>query len=680
MGSEENPIKTEQPQPADEVRGAALSDAARAAFPRPAPGLELPVLPDRDDRFLTILRKMRAWIVEVDAAGHAVYHSPSVEDVLGWPSEEALRPGVVKIHPDDFPGMAEAAKAGRSTGQPTTSRFRLQHKSGHWVWIEASTFGWYPAPDGEYHTASFNRDVTEIIRANDALRESEERYRVVSEMSEDLITELSATGKVTYISAGVFDLLGYSVDEITAMPPFPLMHPDDRERVESQVLQAVATRAPIRLDHFRLRRRDGEWLTFETTGLIYTRADGEDRLLTVSRDITARQREEQQRRDLEEQVQRAQKLESLGILAGGVAHDFNNLLTPILGAASLGLEELPAGSPLREKLRKIQQAAERAAALTNQMLSYAGQGPLKVERLDLSALVEEMGELVRSTVSGRTVLDFDLATDLPSVTADAAQLGQVVVNLISNAVESLGDGERKVSVCTGVVEIGSIPSNALFAEDLAAGSHVYFEVVDTGSGMTAETSARIFDPFFTTKFAGRGLGLAAVAGIVRGHRGAIEIDSQAGSGTRFRVLLPIATRSESKQASGDSPVAEWRASGTVLVIDDEEGVRDFVGHVMSRAGLSVLEAADGTEGIELFRSHADEIRLVLLDRTMPHSDGGEILDQLRGIRSDVAIMLMSGYSEEHATAELSHELAGFLKKPFLPETLLEHVRKVLESA
>jgi CheY-like chemotaxis protein/two-component sensor histidine kinase len=304
-----------------------------------------------------------------------------------------------------------------------------------------------------------------------------------------------------------------------------------------------------------------------------------------------------------------------------------------------------------------------------------------VERLDLSKLVNEMRQLVTSSVSGRTRLELDLAPDLPAVEVEAAQLAQVVMNLITNAVESLGDGKGRITLRTGVVDLEASPSGALFSETLKPGRHVFFEVCDTGDGMDESTRRRIFEPFYTTKCTGRGLGLAAVAGIVRSHSGGIEVDSEPGRGTRFRVLLPAVDHviALAPVVAPDSAMG-WKTTGTALVIDDDEDVRALAEDVLRRAGMEVLTAADGHEGVKIFGSHADEIRIVLLDRTMPTLSGSDALNAIQEIRPDTKIVVVSGYSEETVTTELQgRSLAGFLQKPFLPETLMARVRTALAS-
>jgi PAS domain S-box-containing protein len=670
---------TERVAPAEPERLGVASDLLPLLADRSAP--DLPVLPERSERLDLVLERIGAWFSEQDETGRTAYVSSSIESVIGYPPEIAMQPDRVKIHPDDMDGMRELAISVASTGTAAPHRFRLRHSDGHWVWIEVSVVGCYPKENDRFHTISFNRDVTAQVTAAAALNESEERHRIVAEMSSDMIVEVAADGRTTYLSPGGLDVLGYSEQEILAQRPFEIIHPDDRDRLVGELAVALSHDDPVHFEAFRCRRADGEWLWLESTGLKFTRADGEVRYLGVTRDVTAKRRAEDERAELEARMQRAQKLEGLGVMAGGIAHDFNNLLTPILGAASLGLADLPPDSPVRVQLQRIQRAAQRAASLTNQMLSYAGKSPLLIEPLDLSKLVSEIGELLESTISGKTRLDIRLSAELPQIAADSAQITQVILNLISNAAESLPDGSGHITVRTGEIEIDRPLSNALFADELSTGRHVFFEVADTGSGMDEGTVARIFDPFFTTKFTGRGLGLAAVAGIVRGHRGAIEIDSEKGAGTVIRVVLPAApgvgALDTAPQPLGST---RWRGRGTVLVIDDDVAVRELVAEMLGRSGLDVLCAADGNSGIALFREYASEIRLVLLDRTMPSACGREALEGIRKIEPEARIALISGYSQERATAELDdRHLAGFLKKPFLPEQLIDLVRETLDA-
>ncbi len=657
----------------------------------PHPEAAIPILPGRADRLLSILESMNAWVGEFDSQARLIFSSPHVEAVLGFTAEECLTTDCIEFHPADIPQVIAISRKVRETGEIATNEARIRHKNGHWVWVANSLLGWYASDEGGFHTICVSRDLSTLKNAEAARLESETRYRIVSEMSADLILELDLSGSVTYAGPGSDSFMGYTAEEMKSLPPWSRAHPDDVERIRAQIAEEFRREVDddfsesrssrdLRVIECRVRHRDGRWLWFEALGLTYRRADGEIRYLAVSRDVTERKEAERSRRELEERMQQAQRLDSLGVLAGGIAHDFNNLLTPILGRAGLALRDLPPGSPIAAHLESIQQSAERAAALTSQMLAYAGQRPLRVGPLDLSKQVEEMRELIIASISGHATLDIRLARGLPAVEAEAAQIGQVIMNLVTNAAESLGEADNRIFVRTGVVDLESAPRGALFGETIARGQYVYFEVKDTGCGMDDETRDRVFDPFFTTKFAGRGLGLAAVAGIVRGHGGALQVESHPGRGTRFRVLLPAVSTPAVAHASPPAPINEWRANGTVLVIDDDEGVCELAEEVLRGAGLQVLTAGDGHEGVKLFGMHADSIRLVLLDLTMPSLGGAETFDAICSVRPDAKIVLVSGYTEERVTVELAGRgLAGFLQKPFPPDTLLWRVRDAMES-
>jgi signal transduction histidine kinase/CheY-like chemotaxis protein len=459
----------------------------------------------------------------------------------------------------------------------------------------------------------------------------------------------------------------------------PYVHPEDVEQVTAMFLETVETGKPTLARHYRIRHKERGWRWADSVALRYERADGTPIFLGMAWDITDRVEAAQRRREIEERMQQAQKLEGLGVMAGGIAHDFNNLLTPILGDTSLALLDLPPESPVRARLLKVQRAAHRAAALTHQMLAYAGEESLHIEVLNLSRLVQEIAQLLETAASREAILVYDLAAALPPVEGDAARISQIVMNLITNASEAL-DGEGRITLRTGVEELGAPElGRMILGADLAPGRYAYLEVADTGCGMDAETRARIFDPFFTTKFTGRGLGLAAVLGIVRAHQGAVDLESEPGRGTRFRVWFPAANRVVERREPPPRAPEPWRASGTLLVVDDEEGVRELARDALERAGFRVLCARDGREALELFERHADEIRLVLLDRTMPTTGGEETFEGIRALRPQARVILVSGYSRERASERFRGKgLDGFLEKPFLPATLLERVREVLE--
>ena len=388
---------------------------------------------------------------------------------------------------------------------------------------------------------------------------------------------------------------------------------------------------------------------------------------------------ERQREMMERKLLETQKLESLGVLAGGVAHDFNNLLTGILGNAGLMRLELPEHSPVQEMLVDIENSALRAADLCKQMLAYAGKGRFVVQRLDLSALVHDSARLLQLSISKGAVLSFDLVANLPRIQADATQLRQIVMNLVINASEAIGERSGRIVVTTGLMTADrAYLTETYLSPDLPEGDYVFIEVSDNGAGMSAETRARIFDPFFTTKFTGRGLGLAAVLGIVRGHRGALKVYTEPGRGTSFKLLLPCVDglAENTGVAAGHAP--RWTGEGTVLIVDDEETVRTVASRMLKAHGFEVVLAADGREALARFREQAGRFRLVLLDLTMPHLNGEETFRELRQIQPDARVLLMSGFNEQEAINRFTGKgLAGFVQKPFTPESLLAKLQAVL---
>jgi len=376
---------------------------------------------------------------------------------------------------------------------------------------------------------------------------------------------------------------------------------------------------------------------------------------------------------LEARMLHAQKLESLGVLAGGIAHDFNNLLVGILGNVGLALRELPADTTAEPLLRDVQRAAGRAAELTAQMLAYAGKGHITVRAVNLNAVVAEIAGLLAAVISKKATLRTDFATELPDVAGDATQIRQVVMNLITNASDALGERSGTITVRTWT----TMADRALLAtgyvdERLPEGRYVCLSVADDGVGMNAETQARIFDPFFTTKFAGRGLGLAAVLGILRGHRGAIRLESEPGRGACFTVLLPCAEKVPSEPAAAESGIRPRPAEGAmVLIADDEPAVRSVARRVLERAGYRVCVAGDGRAAIEVFKANAADISAVLIDMTMPQLRGDEVIVELRRLKPDVRVVLSSGFIELEAARALEH--VRFLPKPWTPEALLAAV-------
>ncbi len=441
----------------------------------------------------------------------------------------------------------------------------------------------------------------------------------------------------------------------------------------------------------RITRPDGVVRTLEVT---CTPEVEQDRAgiatVAVFRDVTDHRAAESERRRVELQVQRTQKLESLGVLAGGIAHDYNNVLAGILAHAELALQQLPDAHDARESLDQIRSAAEQSSQFTRQLLTYAGKGVLVSEPLDLSRVVSDITALLRAAISKKAQLVLQLDSSLPLIEAEPGQIRQIVMNLLTNASESFGDASGQIVITTGSVHLDrATAARAQIGSDVPQGPYVFVEVRDNGCGMTPEAQARMFDPFFTTKFVGRGLGLAAALGIIRAHRGAVFVDSSPGCGTTVRVCLPASTLRPASLTPPRAPQATPRSapasaapqlhpdSGVVLIVDDDRAVLSSMSRLLGRSGYRTLGAADGTEALDVFRSHAAEISIVLLDLAMPGRNGTEVLAELRAMSPRLPVILCSGYSEQEVELRLSdRRCTAFLQKPFAHTDLLREMRRV----
>ncbi len=390
-------------------------------------------------------------------------------------------------------------------------------------------------------------------------------------------------------------------------------------------------------------------------------------------------RRQQREAALEDHLRLAAKMEAIGVLAGGVAHDFNNMLAAVQGNAELALEVLPDDSEARPMLREIVAASVKSNELCNQMLAYAGRGGRTVQCIDCNTLIRELGDLQKVTLSKKATLEYDLAPYPVCVEADRAQMNQLVMNLIANAAEALGEESGRIVVSTSGERLGPQSIQQLEGGgDLVPGDYACLSVADTGCGMSPETREKIYDPFFSTKMAGRGLGLAAVSGIVRAHRGWIQLQSEEGQGTTFTVLFP--------RVRGPLPSADQNSSqglpssiqGRILVVDDEPSVRSVHTRILEHAGYHVVSVPDGQEAVEVFEVEGDRFDCVLLDLSMPKLDGEETLRALQSIRRDVRAVLTSGFTEQEMLDRFRVVgFSGFVQKPTSRTTLLSKIQEVL---
>jgi PAS domain S-box-containing protein len=584
-----------------------------------------------------------------------------------------------EIFPETPEPWREAHRRGLAGEVVRAEEDQFRRSDGAVQWLRWEVRPWHDASGAVGGILLFTEDITPRKHAEEALRQSDERLRLAQRCANIGIWEWDLkTCKVSW-SPELEQQFGFAEGTFpgTYSAFRERVHPDDIAEVERGRDEAVRAHVAFDTD-FRVRpqSRQTRWVNSKGAA-VYDRDGKPTRLFGVCVDITDRKLAEE--RKLEAQIQQAQKLESLGIMAGGIAHDFNNILTGILGYAELARHELPPGSRAGELIDEAAKGARRAAELTTQLLAYSGKGHFIVRPLSINAIIEDMRQLIQVSISRKCTVRYSLAPNLPAIEADAAQLRQVIMNLAINASEAMGEGAGLITFTTGSMHCDTpYLSEACAGEGVEEGPYVFLEVSDTGCGMTEETKARIFDPFFSTKFTGRGLGLSAVLGIVRGHRGAITVQSAPGKGTSFRVAFPASERPASPETPRLAARNDWRGSGTVLVVDDEELVRGLVRHMLERMGFFVLTASDGLQAVQMFAAQSDKVRLVLLDMTMPVFDGQETLRELRRIRPDVRVVLCSGFDQQTTTTRFAENPpAAFMQKPYGFEQLQAVLRAVL---
>ncbi|MCU0846867.1 MAG: PAS domain S-box protein [Spirochaetes bacterium] len=611
-----------------------------------------------------------------------IYTNKNIYELIGYTPDEVKEMGHGMfgnlLHPDDMAKLPDNIHRFDNSNDTDVLEleYRMKDRSGGWRWVHSWDVIFTRTPEGRpAQILGAVQDVTLLKKAQQALLESEARYRSLSEASQDLIFVIGRDGTVLYLNTAGADLLGRDKKEIIGRKRSEFFPPEIAHRQEERLKFVFETGEFSRSEG--MLYKDGQEFWFDHYLVPLKNEIGEiDSVLGIARDITIRKKSEEENLRMVSQLRQTQKLESLGVLAGGIAHDFNNLLTGILGNADLARTDIPAGSPAMMNIMEIQKISTRAAELCRQMLAYSGKGRFEVMALDLNELLMDMTHLIEISVSKKAALKFNFGEDLPSIEADQTQIRQVIMNLVINASESIVDSSGYITISTGAIECEtSFISDAVFGDGRSGGRFVYLEVSDTGSGMSEDTKSRIFEPFFTTKFAGRGLGLAAVLGIVRGHNGMIKITTDPGRGTRFMVLFPaIDIKAESIRKS-EIEVDGWRGIGTVLLVDDEESVLQVGKRMLEKIGFSVITACNGNDAMNILAGQTSGIRCIILDLTMPMMSGEETFEALRKINPDVKIIISSGYNEVEVSERFTgRSISGFIQKPYRLSDLVAKLR------
>jgi two-component system, cell cycle sensor histidine kinase and response regulator CckA len=605
------------------------------------------------------------------------------------PPEIVGHTGTVLFTPEDnLQGVPEhEIRFAIETGRAEDSRWHLR-KDGSRFWANGVMVGLRDESGTVVGLAKIVRDDTDLKRAEELLQYQLNLADAIASNAAEGMVLVDKEGRVTFLNPTAESMFGWTSNELVGEllhEKLHCRHPDGSSYPSEDCphMRVLVTGETLRSDADFFLHRDGSFIPVSCS-IAPVRSDSTiSGAVMVVRDVTQEKLAEASKKANEEALQQSQRLESIGVLAGGIAHDFNNLLTGIMGNAGLARRALNAGNTDQATalLRDVLSASERAADLTRQLLAYAGKGRFVIAPVDLCKLVSDVSSLIRTSISKKITLVLDVPEDCPQVEADRAQLQQLVMNLVINGGEAIGDQPGTLTVRVRpeyFTEKRERPRAEGFP--IVTGEYVRIDVTDTGMGMDAETRNRIFEPFFTTKFLGRGLGLSAALGIVRGHRGAISVRSGPGQGTTFTVLLPVPRETRrAPRVSGHVRLEQpLQGIGTILVVDDEEGVRSLAASVLEEAGYTVELAGDGAEAIERLRELGDDVRLVLLDLTMPQLGGAEAAVELRQIQPDIPIIAMSGYGDIEVMQQFSDAAVDdFLPKPFTPDELSVKVRDLL---
>ncbi|MFT3878901.1 MAG: PAS domain S-box protein [Gemmatales bacterium] len=631
---------------------------------------------ESEERYRRLVDGLPLGLYRSTPEGQLTFCNPVVLELLGLKSiEESAR---VNLNQYDY-GPSYSREAFRARMEAEGAVYGLEYPwkmvNGTQLWVREHARAIRDEQGKVFCYEGTLEDITEEKQTTQSIREREEHYRMLSHLAPIGIV-MTCNGRIVHVNQYLATMLGYdSPTELEGRLILDSLHPAEREEIQ-HLQQQSDYFGLVPTQERRLLKKDGGALLVQANVAIVL-VNNERGSVVVIRNISEERHAEHERRRWQQRILEMQKLESLGLLAGGLAHDFNNQLTVILGHTNLVQMKTKENEAIQGLIQPIEQAARHSMDLCQQMLSFAGRGKIKVDQVNLTKLILESAGLLKIAGTKRTQLAFELSESLPLLQAEEAQLRQVLINLVSNSAESMPSEQvGMITIKTGVIHIDETYKNAEVTLELPKGDYVHLDVTDTGAGMDVNTRRRIFEPFFTTKPTGRGLGLPAVLGIVRSHGGAIEVTSKLRHGTTFRVFLPLLRPMQNAPVPSEPGIHD-HGRKTILIVDDEASLRSLAGKVLSNHGWNVLEAEDGASACEVLRQHGNLINLVLIDLIMPGMDGVETLRQLWMVQPALPAIAMSSYgSMELEQRFTGYPLCGILPKPFTPASLEQAVLHV----
>ncbi len=628
-------------------------------------------LRESEERFRHLVESASDGIYRIDTRGTFTYANPIASRLLGLDTGEGIvgRSYLQFVRRDYHEqGIALYRKQIVERLPVTYWEFPAITLDGRALWIGQNVH--LEQQNGQIVSLfAVARDITERKATEIALRESEERHRFLAEHSTDMLSRQSPDGTIRYVSPVCLTLLGYAAEELVGTSIFELCHPDDLELCRAAGARLLGHHG-IETSTYRVRRRDGHYVWFETTSqaVLNTKSGLVDEVLGMSRDVSERRR-------MEEELRQAQKMEAVGQLAGGVAHDFNNLLTAIRGFTDLLARSVEPDDPRRRDIGEILKATERAAALTRQLLAFGKRQILRLEPISVNSVVDDMTKIIRRLLGESATVETALDPHLWTVRADPGQLEQVLLNIALNARDAMA-GNGTLRIATHNVEIAATGAHDCV---IPPGKYVVLELGDNGVGMTSETRARVFEPFFTTKDPnGRsGLGLATVYGIVTQTGGHISVTSDLGEGTRFTIHLPVIADPSAFAGNAEGTTPRSSTGNTILIAEDNEGVRALTVRLLVDAGYKVFEGCDGVDALETLEGLDEPVDMLISDVMMPRMNGSELASHFQRVQPGTPILLMSGYMDEESVRRAFKEPDAILAKPFTAEALLTRVKELI---